>query len=74
MDSYIWQRTRVPLAMQRVQEAAKTGAEILAISCPLEVPRFEDAIKTAGLEGRLQVREISHMLAEAMGLTGGSRQ
>ena len=72
LDSYIWQRTRVPLPMQRVQEAAKTGAEILAIPCPLEVPRFEDAIKTAGLEGRLQVREISHMVAEAMGLLGGN--
>ena len=72
LDSYIWQRTRVPLPMQRVQEAAKTGAQILAIPCPLEVPRFEDAIKTAGLEGRLQVREISHMVAEAMGLVGGN--
>ena len=71
LDSFIWQRTRVPLPMQRVQEAAKTGAQVLAISCPLEVPRFEDAIKTSGLEGRLQVREVSHMVAEALGLLGG---
>jgi hypothetical protein len=28
-------------------------------------------VKTSGLEGRLQVREISHMVAEAMGLVGG---
>lgn len=73
LDSFIWQRTRLPLPMQRVQEAAKTGAQILAVSCPLEIPRFEDAIKTAGLEGRLEVREVSHMAAEAMGLAGGSR-
>lgn len=71
LDSFIWQRTRVPLPMQRVQEAAKTGAQVLAISCPLEVPRFEDAIKTSGLEGRLEVREVSHMVAEALGLLGG---
>ena len=71
LDSFIWERTRVPLPMLRVQEAAKTGAQILAVSCPLEIPRFEDAVKTAGLEGRLQVREISHMLGEAMGLNGG---
>ena len=70
LDSFIWQRTRVPLPMQRVQEAAKTGAQVLAISCPLEVPRFEDAIKTSGLEGRLRVREISDIAAEAMGLSG----
>ena len=71
LDSYIWERTRTPLSILRVQEAAKTGADVLAVSCPLEVPRFEDAIKTAGLEGRLRVREVSHMLADAMGLVGG---
>jgi len=71
LDSFIWERTRVPLPIQRVQEAAKTGADILAVSCPLEIPRFEDAIKSSGLEGRLKVREISHMLAEALGLMGG---
>ena len=70
LDSYIWERTRTPLPILRVQEAAKTGADVLAVSCPLEIPRFEDAVKTAGLEGRLRVREISHMLAEAMGLVG----
>ena len=71
LDSFIWERTRVPLPIQRVQEAARTGADILAVSCPLEIPRFEDAIKSSGLEGRLQVREISHMLADALGLVGG---
>lgn len=71
LDSYIWERTRVPLPMQRVQEAAKTGADVLAVACPLEIPRFEDAVKTAGLEGRLRVREITDMLAESMGLSGG---
>jgi len=71
LDSFIWERTRVPLPIQRVQEAAKTGADILAVSCPLEIPRFEDAIKTSGLEGRLRLREISDMLAEAMGLAEG---
>jgi len=72
LDSFIWQRTRVPLPMQRVQEAAKTGAEILAVSCPLEIPRFEDAVKSAGLEGRLKVLDVSHMVADGMGLLGGT--
>jgi len=71
LDSYIWERTRVPLPIQRVQEAARTGADTLAVPCPLEIPRFEDAIKTAGLEGRLRVREISHIVAEALGLLEG---
>ena len=72
LDSYIWQRTRVPLPMQRVQEAARTGADVLAVSCPLEIPRFEDAIKSSGLDGRLRVREVSHMVAEGLGLVNGA--
>ncbi len=71
LDSFIWERTRVPLPIQRVQEAAKTGAEVLAVACPLEISRFEDAVKSSGLEGKLRVREISHLIAEAMGLMGG---
>lgn len=71
LDGFIGERTRVPLPTRRVQEAAGTGAEVLAVACPLEVPRFEDAVKTAGLEGRLVVREISELVAESMGLAGG---
>lgn len=71
LDGFIWERTRVPLPMKRVQEAARTGADVLAVACPLEVPRFENAVKTIGLEGRLVVKEISELLAESMGLVGG---
>jgi len=74
LDSFIWEHTRVPLPMQRIQEAARTGADVLAVACPLEVSRFEDAVKTAGLEGRLAVKEISLLVAEAIGLEGGGRQ
>lgn len=70
LDGFIWQRTRVPLPMQRVQEAARTGADVLAVACPLEVSRFRDAVKTAGLEGKLAVKEISELVAEAMDLAG----
>jgi Fe-S oxidoreductase len=71
LDGFIWERTRVPLPMQRVQEAARTGADTLAVACPLEVSRFEDAVKTAGLESKLSVMEISELVANAMGLMGG---
>jgi Fe-S oxidoreductase len=41
---------------------------IMAIACPYEAPRFEDATKTVpGAEGLL-VREIAELLAESMGL------
>jgi Fe-S oxidoreductase len=46
----------------------KEKAAILAIACPYEAPRFEDATKTVpGAEGML-VRDIAELLAESMGL------
>ena len=66
LDSFIWEHTEVPLPEQRVKEAARTGADVMAVACPLEVSRFEDAVKTAGLEGQLAVKEITELIAEAM--------
>jgi Fe-S oxidoreductase len=50
-------------------------AEVLAVTCPYEVSRFEDAVKSTGNEGRLKVMDIAEILAWAMGLVdnGGSR-
>lgn len=43
-------------------------AAIMAIACPYEAPRFEDATKTVpGAEGML-VKDIAELLAESMGL------
>ena len=38
------------LAFQRVQEAADTGAEILAVACPFCLLTLEDAVKVQGLD------------------------
>ena len=63
-----WPRAGTRLSDLRVAQAAETGAEILAVSCPYELARFEDAAKVAGLEGRLKVRDIIELLAECMDL------
>lgn len=54
------------LSERRVREAAETGAEILAVCCPYEVSRFEDAAKSTGNE-HLQVLDIAEMLDFAAG-------
>jgi len=41
-----WEKAHVRLSEWRVQEALLVGADFLAVSCPYEAPRFEDAIKT----------------------------
>jgi Fe-S oxidoreductase/predicted DNA-binding transcriptional regulator YafY len=43
-------------------------AQILAVACPYEAPRFEDATKVVEGAGDLLVKDIAEMLVEAMGL------
>jgi hypothetical protein len=40
----------------------------MAVSCPYELSRFEDAAKVVGLEGQLKVRDIVELMAESMDL------
>ncbi|MHB8191227.1 MAG: (Fe-S)-binding protein [Ferrimicrobium sp.] len=53
------------LSERRVREAAATGAEILAVCCPYEVSRFEDATKSTGNE-QLRVMDIAELCDLAM--------
>ncbi|RPJ81808.1 MAG: (Fe-S)-binding protein [Deltaproteobacteria bacterium] len=54
-------------ANARVQEAAGTGARIIAVSCPLCANMLEDAIRVENMESRIQVREISEVVLERLG-------
>jgi Fe-S oxidoreductase len=54
------------LAEVRVKDAAKAGAEILATACPFCLLTFEDAVKTTGLEGKLQIMDIAELLGQAI--------
>jgi Fe-S oxidoreductase len=68
MDSFTAQHTTMRLSERRVLEALEYEAEILAVACPYEVSRFEDAVKSTGNAGRLKVMDIAELLAQAMGL------
>lgn len=50
----------------RVKEALDTGAEILAVSCPICLIMLEDAVKTEGLDQEIKVKDISEILIEVM--------
>lgn len=71
LDAHITEHGGYRLSDDRVKQAAATGAEIMAVSCPYELSRFEDSIKVAGLEDRLRVRDIIELLAYSMGLQEG---
>ena len=52
----------------RVREAAAVeGVQFLVVACPKDYVMFTDALKTSGLEGRLAVKDLTELVAEATG-------
>ena len=68
LDRFIQGRVTDRLADRRIEQAAATKAEVLAVACPYEPSRFEDAVKMTGHEGRMEVRDIIELLAASMEL------
>ena len=68
LDGFQWEKAHVRLSDWRVGEALSTKADVLAVACPYEAPRFEDAAKTMKGADQLKVRDIAELLAEAMEL------
>ena len=66
LDGFQWEKAHVRLSEWRVREALSVGADILAVACPYEASRFEDATKTVKNAEGLLVRDISELLSDAM--------
>jgi Fe-S oxidoreductase len=54
-------------ARARVREALETGADTLAVACPICFKMLDDAAKDEGLDGRLEVQDVAGLLNEALG-------
>src|SRR4030067_2041769 len=67
LDGFQWEKAHARLSEWRIQEAVAAGANILAVACPYEPPRFEDAIKMTQQAGKLVVKDIVELLADALG-------
>ena len=67
LDGFQWEKAHVRMSEWRVREAMTAGANILAVACPYETPRFEDAVKSLNGGGQLIVKDIAELLAEAIG-------
>ncbi|HEY4385207.1 MAG TPA: (Fe-S)-binding protein, partial [Ktedonobacteraceae bacterium] len=50
----------------RVNEALETNAEVLAAACPFCITMFEDGVKGVEAEEKLQIEDISEILARAL--------
>jgi Fe-S oxidoreductase len=66
LDGFQWEKAHVRLSDWRVREALTTGANILAVACPYEPPRFEDAIKTLKDAPGLAVKDIAELINDAL--------
>jgi len=54
------------LAETRVKDAVELGAEILTVACPYCLLTFEDAVKTTGNEGKIQIMDVAELLSTAL--------
>ena len=66
LDTFYKAKDKERLSERRVKEAVAAGADVLAIACPYELSRFEDAVKTLGHDKQLVVRDVVELLAESL--------
>ncbi|MBI4171699.1 MAG: (Fe-S)-binding protein [Actinobacteria bacterium] len=56
-------------AEARIHEAvALGGLDYFVVCCPKDVTMYEDAIKTSGHQGAIELRELSELVLESLGL------
>jgi len=65
---HMWMEERVGrrINQMRVQEAEKTGAEIVATVCPLCLISLDSAVKVLNLDDRIRVMDILELVRERM--------
>jgi hypothetical protein len=52
----------------RIDEAVGLGGiDYFVVACPKDVTMYEDAIKTSGHAGEIELRELSELVWEALG-------
>ena len=63
--AHMWMEERAsPINLERVREAAETGADTLAVACPYCTVMLDDGVQTAGAD--LRVVDVATLLVEGM--------
>jgi Fe-S oxidoreductase len=66
LDTFFKEKGMERMSDRRVKEAVATGADVLAVSCPYELFRFEDSLKTLGYDKKMVVRDVVELLVESL--------
>jgi Fe-S oxidoreductase len=48
----------------RVEEALKSGAEVLVSACPFCLTNFEDAVKILNVEDKIKIKDLAELVSE----------
>jgi Fe-S oxidoreductase len=51
------------MGVLRVKMAAEAGADVIVTACPFCLVNMEDAIKVAGLEGKMEAIDLVELVA-----------
>jgi Fe-S oxidoreductase len=54
------------MGVKRVQMAAEAGANVIVTACPFCMVNMEDAIKVAGMEGKMNAIDLAELVAQQM--------
>ena len=52
------------MGVLRVQMAAQAGADVIVTACPFCLVNMEDAIKVAGMEGKMEAIDLTELIAQ----------
>jgi Fe-S oxidoreductase len=66
LDGFRWEKAEFRLSEWRIKEALAVKADILAVSCPYEPPRFEDATKAIAGAEKMLVKDIVELIVDAI--------
>ena len=58
------------MGVKRVRMAAEAGASVLVTACPFCLANLEDAIKVAGMEGKMTVIDLAELAEKHLALGG----
>jgi Fe-S oxidoreductase len=54
------------MGVKRVQMAAEAGANVIVTACPFCMVNMEDAIKVAGMEGKMAAIDLAELVEKQM--------
>jgi Fe-S oxidoreductase len=62
------------IGVKRVRMAAEAGANVIVTACPFCMTNLEDAIKVAGLEGKMSAIDLAELAEQQMVRTNSVEQ